>query len=288
MSPSRRKVFWSFAVAFATLVGLFSGLVALLPGIGLTLPRSIFVLMVCASVSAAYAWRESRKIHLPLEEIEPGPRCRLQCPADRSLAEQSHALAAESYGRVEPINYERYEQWRLKNPNILVCLLDEDKTVVGYFDIIPVTDDFAQSLINGIVTEHDLLHEHIVEPNRIDDCKWLYLAGIAVKDPDTFLGRRRAAYLIWGLKMYLRDYYSVPPERSLVATGASAEGEHLLKRFRFVLGQGKGRRADKQNLYVTSLANKAFVAQLAGISDWRNACRVGWRKRSSRKAPVTS
>lgn len=259
------------------MVGVSSGLVALLPHIDVTVAKSLLILVACVSLSLAYAWRESKRPHLPLEEIEAIPRCRLQCPADRSLAEQSHDLAAESYGRIEPINSERYEQWRLKNPNVLVCLVDEDENVIGYFDVFPITTEFAEALTGGIATEYQMLHEHIVGPNHIAECKWLYLGGIAVKDPETFLGRRRAAYLVWGLKMYLRDFYQGPPNRTLIATGASKEGEHLLQRFHFTLRQSKNRRADKQNLYAVSITNRTFLAALDDIPNWRAVCRIGWR-----------
>jgi hypothetical protein len=283
MSPSTRGFFWAWSVSFATLIGIAAGVVALLPHIEFTIARSVWIFIACMSASFVYAWRGHIKPHLPIDDIEPLPLCRLQCPTNRILMQQAHNLAADSYGRVEPINLERYEQWRLKNPNVLVCLVDENEMVVGYFDVFPITSSFAEALTTGLASEHEMLHEHILAPDHLDDCKWLYLGGIAVKDPDTYLARRRAAYLVWGLKKYLRDFYKSPPDRTLIATGASKEGERLLQRFHFGLLQPKNLRADKQNLYATSLSNKALLNALAGIPDWRNSCRISWRSKALRE-----
>lgn len=286
MVPSKQRFLWTWVVSFATLTGFVSAIVVLLPQFEFDVPRSLLLLVACISVSFAYAWRGFIRPHLPLEELERVPLCRLQCPANRSLMLQAHELAADSYERVDPIDCERYEQWMLKNPNVLVCLVDGNDMVTGYFDLFPITDAFAEALMQGATSEHDMRREHIIAPNEIHTCKWLYLGGIAVKDREKFYARRRVPYLVWGLKMYLRAFYPAFPDKILIATGASAEGERLLHRFCFKLRQTKSARADKQNLYTVSLSDKAFQKELAELPDFRSCCRITWRlRRNPRSKP---
>jgi hypothetical protein len=254
--------------------------VAFVPGISLTLPLSSGILVACGLTSGAFAWQRTRVRQFPIDELtSAGSRihCSLQCPAERRLAEQASALAHRSYGNIEGIPAERYESFLVKNPNILACLENSEGMLVGYFDVIPLRNDFMDAFVRGSLTELDIRHEHVLAPQHARRCKRLYLAGIALRDPHTFAARRHLRHLLWGLAKYLEHFYEAPSARQVFTLGGTPEGRHLLHRFNFNLVQEASARRDSQSLYVASLSDPQTIRDIdADIGNWAQACQLSW------------
>jgi hypothetical protein len=165
----------------------------------------------------------------------------------------------------------------LKNPNILGCLVNAEGVLVGYFDVLPLRTTFMDSLIQGSATERDIRHEDILSPQHARKCKRLYLAGIAVRDPQTFAGKRHARHLLWGLAKYMEHFYGVPSERQVYALAGTEAGKKLLRRFSFRMVLAGSNRRDLQDLYVISLNEPNTMASIEGdVGNWAQACRVSW------------
>lgn len=277
--------FKDWGISFVAAIGAASAFVAVLPGVSLTVGRSLMILGSCIVLSGALAYRRTQIRQLPTDEfvlLEDNLRCRLQCPATRQLSELANALAHEAFGRTGSIPADRYETWRLKNPNILACLLDSKGMVVGYFDVLPLTNTFMDRFIRGDLSESNIHHDDILSPQHARRCKRLYVAGIAVRNPHTHQGKRYARHLIWGLLRYLEHFYGAPSERQLYALGGTTEGKQILQRFKFRMIQDGSRRKDAQALYVASLADSELVEEIyAELGDWAPACRLSWNEAPS-------
>jgi len=135
--------------------------------------------------------------HLPIDALTLNKNSlNLMCPCDLTLAYKANQMTSVFLGS-EAIPFELYEQWRIKNPQILVCLIAPDNEVLGYFDVFPLKDIFLEDFIEGRLGEDELKPEYILSPDEsIFSCQ-LYLGGIAVKSPNTFVGSRNAAILLW-------------------------------------------------------------------------------------------
>lgn len=287
--PESIRFLRDWALLFAALVSAVSGFVAFLPGVSLTVGRSALIFGICLAVSAALAWQRTRVRQFPIDEFELDSatiHCRLVCPAPRELAEEASALAHRAFGRIPSIPSDRYDSWRLKNPNILGCLVNAEGVLVGYFDVLPLRTTFMDNLIRGSATERDIRHEDILSPHHARKCKRLYLAGVAVRDPQSFAGKRHARHLLWGLTKYLEHFYGVPSERQVYALAGTEVGHKLLKRFSFRMVLAGSSRRDLQDLYMISLNDPNTMSSIEGeIGNWAQACRVSWidQETASRK-----
>ncbi|MDX6404599.1 MAG: hypothetical protein QOH70_2054 [Blastocatellia bacterium] len=219
-----------------------------------------------------------RKRHLPIKDIFPNAvgsgRAILRCPCDLKLADEAKRLAQYWYP-TETISPERFEQLRVKNPNILACLVGDRGDLLGYFDVIPLKESFAQQFLRGTITESQITHEDILGPDDLAQCKYVFLSGLAVWNPESYVDRRNANILVWGLLKYLDHFYGAT-ERLAFASAATEEGEELLQRFDFYIGCEASARIDKRRMYETRLSRDDVTKRLAWLPDFSLLCSLDW------------
>jgi hypothetical protein len=277
-----RRFAVGWAVAFAALLGVTSGVAQLFPTLASGLRSAISLLGASVVLAAVYAWHRSAPQHLPLSEVLPdqlasSPSLSIECTTDRAPLLAVHRLTEDVYPGVEPLSSERYEQWLMVNPNIFVCLFDATRNVLGYFDVFPLRGDFLQLLVEGAVGEQDIRREHFLTPAEAGSASGLYLGGVAVSDWHCHHGKRCAAMMVWGLLKYLDHFYPEPPDRTLYAHAVTAEGERLLQRFRFQrLADPEGRR-DPYPLYAAPLDDAFRDLVRANVPEFSPMVRVGWQ-----------
>lgn len=285
MSPNL-KVAKTWGVSFVACTGAASGIVALIPATSLSAWIYGGMMGLCVILSSVVAWRQRKLADFPADIILPPSEkvaCRLECPATRPLLEAASALARHSFGNVGSVSPDRYDSWWLKNHNILACLLNTDHKLVGYFDVLPLRSNFMDAFIRGDVTELDIRHEDILPPGQARKCKRLYIAGIAVRDSQTFAGKRYAAHLIWALARYLDHFYDVPSERQVYALGATDGGRRLVEHLGFRLIQDGSGRRDGQQLYVASLSEPEIIQRIdSELGNWAHACKLSWDEEKPR------
>lgn len=114
--------------------------------------------------------------------------------AEKVTGRDVPAIAALSKLSFGPLAYTAgtFHALRKANPNILLRVKDRHGTTVGYIDIIPIKETFAQGLISGSKSEGDLRPTDVVAENEIDenDDGYVYLAGLVVRS-DLLTGSRR-------------------------------------------------------------------------------------------------
>lgn len=282
----RREFIVHWGIAFTSAIGALSAVVALLPAVKFNVSRSVAILLICALFGVIFAFLKTRQVHLPVEDLappslNPGPHMTVEVNCGRSLIAQAQDLASGIYGDVPAIPRERYQQWLHANCNILACLVDESRRVVGYFDVLPLRTQLAESFICGTVEEREISAVDILSPETSKSARYLYLAGFAVSEPGTRAGGRRASYLMWALKRYLEHFYDSSGKTQLLATAATPEGEHILQRYNFQLIECGSVRRDGFAIYSVSLSRRLLEAMAA--PDWSRACRLSWDEPHRRK-----
>lgn len=211
----------------------------------------------------------------------------LCCPCDRRTSSAANGIANRHYGN-ENVTFDHYEQWRLKNPNILACLTSPSGEALGYFDVLPLRSTFIDAFLCGQVTEREVTHEDLLGVQHAPRCRKLYLAGFAVADPDQYVGKRGASMMVWGLMKYLQHYYPTHIERKLFALAATKDGEQLLTRFGFRISCPETQRRDNHRLYVMTLNESTISAVLQSIPDWSTVCCLAWTNSIEKKSRMTS
>jgi hypothetical protein len=218
----------------------------------------------------------------------------LHCPCDLSLSNQAKELAQQCYVSGATIAPEIYEQLRVKNPFILSCLTDRRGTFLGYFDAIPLRESFAETFLRGMVTEAVITHEDVLPPEKMHQCKYLFISGLAVANPSSYPGRRNANIIVWALFKYLAHFYQTAKPLCF-AVAATKEGDHLLQRFKVALRSEATARADRYRLYSLELTRDEITKRLAYLPDWQLLCTLDWQKtkrqvkpRSGPRRPILS
>jgi hypothetical protein len=250
-------------------------------------------IILAAVILALSIFFHFRRLHMPQVAVDDviGPDgdsyspLTLHCPCDIKLASEASRLAEDCYSGSITIESSIFEQLRVKNPLILSCLTDQRGHFVGYFDVIPLYEAFAQSLIQGRVTESQISHEDALPPQQMKSCRYLFISGIAVREPNTYSGRRSASILVWALLKYLDRHYG--QSNALVfALAATPEGNELLQRFKLHPAPGNAVRADRYRLYSITLSRDEITRRLACLPNWERLCELPWSEDYGRQKRV--
>lgn len=282
-----KAFFVSWGIACVFLLGFFSSLAQLFPDLRLSLRTSLALVAASAVIAAVYSYKKHRAVHLPLEHLLPdtpsvGPRFSLECSTERNVIIQVLDLAKRVYPGVEPPPLDRYQRLVAVNPALLTVLFDSNRRVVGYFDIYPLRPDFGNLLFKGLRGELDARPEHILPPEEAWQTKRLYLAGLAVDNPGSIRGGRRALIMCWGLLEYLQHFYGGVSDREIFAEAVTHEGRAILERFGFMLESPATQRKDPYPMYRVTLSGELFSRVRSSLPDWSDVCHVHWLPMSLR------
>lgn len=271
----RREFAVSFWATFVAILALPSALFQIV-GTHISLASTIWLVAFALSFSILANRSLWRKRHLPVKDIFPntGGRVAIRCPCDLKLADKAKELAKYWYP-TDTISPDRFEQLRIKNPNILACLVGERGNLLGYFDVIPLKPSFAEQFLRGAVIESQITHEDVFAPDELAQCKHVFLSGLAVWDPDSYADRRNANILVWGLLKYLDHFYG-GGDRLAFASAATDEGEELLQRFDFQIGSEADVRIDKRRMYQAKLSRDELTKRLGWLPDFGLLCSLDW------------
>lgn len=273
----RRDFAVSFWATFLAVLALPSALLGIM-GAHVSVLTTVWLVLFALSLSLIVNRRLWRKRHLVVKDIFPNlvgsGRTTLRCPCDLKLADEAKRLAQYWYP-TETIAPDRFEQLRVKNPTILVCLIGERGNLLGYFDVIPLKASFAEQFLRGTITESQVTHEDVFAVHELAQCKHVFLSGLAVWDPESYVDRRNANILVWGLLRYLDHFYG-DAERLAFASAATEEGEELLQKFEFRVGSEAELRVDKRRMYETRLSREEITKCLAWLPDFTLLCSLDW------------
>jgi hypothetical protein len=219
-------------------------------------------------------------------------RAILQCPVGQELARQASSLARESYGS-DTMPVARSELLRAKNPYILACLTNVRAEFLGYFDVFPLKPDIAELFLSGGIAarwsgkadERIFSADDIFGANEIDLCTSLYIAGIAVPQPETYARRRHASMLVWGFWKYIESFYPPAHRREIFAVAATEAGENLLRKFHFSVRDEESKKPHKHPLYVVKLSPDVLRRAFESLPDWSASCQLSWAGHTSPRNP---
>lgn len=277
-----------FGVAFASTLALILGLLsAVLTIIGMHF--TVAISCTCVLVSALLALglnferlRSRQASPAALQAALAGGKRQIVCPCETEQSREASILARTCFGS-ETISPDKYEQFRLKNPNILACLKASDGRFLGYFDVIPLADTFGTIFIDGRVGEKDITHEYVLGPAQMPTARFIYFSGLAVRDASTMNGMMNASILVWASLKYLHHFYA-RNNAVLLASAATKEGEALLRHLGCELRCAANTRRDGHPLYHAALSQEGIVARFNCLPDFSPMVDLPW---SSLKGEVS-
>lgn len=163
---------------------------------------------------------------------------------------------------------DRIEQWRLKNEKGFVQINNAEGILCACFVILGLDHSFLDQFIAGRVTEHDIDSSVILPFNSMKKEERIYISGVVVRDPGSYMGHKRATIMLWTMLQYIKKVFGLRKSRTFYAVGLTKESEKLLKAMGFQICCYKGNRKDNSNLYKIDLDKKKWEELVAKIGDY--------------------
>ena len=280
----RTKFVVALIGTFALVLGILSGVVTLL-GIHFTTKATcayIFLSCLAALIIHRNLTERADCPRNPSREAGGHSGQKICCPCTLALSKEVAALAKECFGS-DTIALDRYEQLRVKNPYILACLLSSSGRFSGYFDIVPLDDQFGSLFLSGQLGEKDITHEHVLAPAFMNTSKFVYLSGIAAVNASTMAGMQNASILLWASLKYLERFYGGSTATAF-ASAVTIKGEHLLQRLGLMVHSMASARHDGHSLYWVDLSHDRIQSLLKSLPDYGGLVELPWN--SPRAVPV--
>jgi len=181
----------------------------------------------------------------------------IRFPYQNSFLIPVNRLAKQYYGK-NYLEASIVKPWYEKNPFSIVTLTDVNHRFVGYFDVLPLHDQFADSFINGLVKERDIKSQNVFSNSEMRNAKTIYFAGIAVKNETTTTGKFHGAMLLYAALLYLEEHFDLTKNKKIIAIAATDCGRKILEKLGFKIEVYGTSRKDKCDLYSRDLDKVAI------------------------------
>ena len=259
-----RQAFVTWVATLVGTVGFITSVVDLVPGLELkTATAKVLTGLVCfiVSIIVTLIIKPFRKTveNLPLHGLLFSDNCcaKILFPFKDKYLKSINKIANGYYGKSNA-NIQIVKAWYAKNPLVVVTLADRHNKIIGYYDILPLKDDFAREFIEGRVTEKEILPSHILPPEEMSVANYLYFAGVAVKDIDEQRNKMFGGYLLFSAYVYLNKYYDLSTDRIIFAVAATKCGEVILKHLGYSIETSGDTRKDDMDLYLKTINRKSI------------------------------
>jgi hypothetical protein len=257
---------------------IIATLTGLLNASGMTVPWRISILyggILSFVLGSIGAYWKGQLTHIPDAFIDEtgseSPYTAEFCTGKR--LEEACDMTRPFY-RTEYVPTEIAEQWRLKNSNGFVDILNANGTLCACFGILAMEGSFQRQFLNGKVSDTQMRGEDVCTFAESKKASHLYISGVVVRDAMTLAGSKRAKVMIWVMLEFVRRFYTLRRKRSLFAVAVTVQSERLLKHLGFTLTMGKKNRVDKCNLYTYELTKSSWQTLLKMVGDYSSLCNL--------------
>ena len=150
------------------------------------------------------------------------------------------------------------DTWYQKNGKNMIYALQGEE-VLGFFCVIPLTEEAGKLFAHNTIREEDIEAHHILEPDAMPYAQSLYVAAIAVKNPNTIIGNQCVAALMAGLCDRICNGYQPEYLKHIFVNPTTFEGNRFIRKMGMepVRTQKNGLRAGN-NIYSLALGEDSF------------------------------
>lgn len=172
------------------------------------------------------------------------------------------------------IPFNQIEQWRLKNPKGFVQIKNSEGLLCACFVILGLASSFFDQFLVGSLSEHDIRSDDVLDIESSKKLDRIYISGVVVRNPSSFLGHKRANIMLWTMLQYINKMYGFRKNRAYYAVAITNESEKLLKALNFNLLGDKHTRKDQSNLYKIDINRETWNNLLCRIGDYSRMVRL--------------
>ncbi len=231
-------------------------------------------------VALGFAWKNGKRTNVPplfLDELSDEQNYTCQ-PCTAANLRAATEMVRPLFGR-ENIDVDMIEQWRLKNPQGFMEIVDSTGDLIACFVVIGLVNSFMQQFTAGRVTEKDIAGESVLDMRSTKKQSEIYISGVVVKDPRSFVGAVRFRYLIWAMLMYFKHHFHIQRAKRFYAIPLNDESERLLKNLGFSIVSPAKNRRDKHNFYSLNVDLDTWKKLLYRVGDFRVGCKMRYQRK---------
>ena len=170
-------------------------------------------------------------------------------------------------------------KWREKNPYIFSAIVNEDRDLLGFFDVFPLKEEIGQRVLKGALSENDFTIDDFYNEASKQKSTYIYIATVM----SCVVNDHFEARLIDHIREFIMSNYPPTEGRVYLAFSATTTGGNLLKRNKFIKAVPKELTPCGRDLWVLDANN--FDAALSRVKATTRAVSV---KRIRRKTADTN
>lgn len=225
------RVFGGGITASATAIGL---LTAAGTGLTITLPVLAGVSGACLVAGVIGAYLKGKAVQIPLNLVDPPP-------VDQKYVATFCTAASlrEADELTQPYYGDQYvppsvaEEWRAANQFGFVHLTNAKGEMCSSFSVLGLEASFLNQFIKGRVTDTQIRGGDILSFDRTKQSKHVYIGGVVVRGPESMVGHKRTAAMLWAMTEYFRLLLGPRKTRTVYALSVNKSSENLLTRLGF-------------------------------------------------------
>ena len=241
-------------------------------------------LVLVIAVGISIAWWRGRATLLPdtfIDELSDEPAYQAAYCTTEQLREACD-MTKQHYGN-EYVPADVAEQWRLKNPQGFVSIINTAGELCACFGLLALSPSFTDVFYRGQCMDTTLRAADILNPDEAKRSTRLYLSGIIVRDAGTHRGHKQAKVMLWAIMRFYRDCFGLRRERTFFGLAVTPESERLLKTLKFNLASERATRLDGGNLYELKMTKLAWERVAQRVGDLSGMCTVDWTVDGARR-----
>lgn len=174
------------------------------------------------------------------------------------------------------VDWSILEQWRLRNPKAFMQITNNDNLLTALFVILGLEDSFMDELIKGTVVESQVIGEYVQSMPQTKKMNRIYVSGIMVRDPGSYIGSKRAHVMLWCMLKYFRHHFRLSYDLVLYAVAVNKESEKLLKSLNFKVVTPAVQRKDHHNFYHIIMNEDTWAGMHQRIGNFAEMCKISY------------
>jgi len=245
---------------FSTTIGFGASIVLFIPEFSLNTAYSKIIALLFCFILSVVITLITKPVKSVIEKFtvddlvfDINTSTKILFPYQEKFLKPINVIANSYYGDNNP-ELTLLKQWYRRNPYTLITLADKNSVILGYYDILPLEDNFAKDFIAGKVTENDIKSSNILTPKQMRNARYLYFAVVAIKDYTKQRNKIYSGQLIYSAYIYLNNFYDLDQDIIMFAIAATKCGEKLLKGLDYSLESSKHNRKDNTDLYLKKVS----------------------------------
>ncbi len=192
-------------------------------------------------------------------------------PCTRSNLQLACQIVKPLFGH-DHVDMQILEQWRLRNPQGFMQIENEQGELAACFVIVGLQSSFFTQLIQGTVVEAQIEGETVLSMRESKRQPRVYISGVMVRDPGSYIGAKRARVMIYCILKYIRHHYGF--DKQFYAVALNRQSELLLQSLKFTIATPRDGRQDHHDFYSLTSNKQTWIDIENRIGDLSSCCKM--------------